>query len=60
MTTGAFANRGDTAVTLLGGAGFLINCRGTVLLIDPVLSMSPDKDGYSEAGLKLKIWPCRF
>lgn len=55
MDAAAFLNRGDTAVTWLGGAGFLVNCRGTVILIDPVLSLSPDKEGCSEAGLKLKI-----
>ena len=54
MDATAFSNRGDTAVTWLGGAGFLVNSRGTVILIDPVLSLSPDKEGCSEAGLKLK------
>ncbi len=53
--TAAFARRSDTAVTWLGGAGFLINCRGTIILIDPVLSLSPDQEGCSEVGLKLKI-----
>lgn len=51
----AFVRRGDTAVTWLGGAGFLVNCRGTIILIDPVLSLSPDQTGCSEVGLKLKI-----
>lgn len=55
MDAKAFANRGDTAVTWLGGAGFLVNCRGTIILIDPVLSLSPDQEGCSEVGLKLKI-----
>lgn len=51
----AFTRRGDTTVTWLGGAGFLINCRGTIILIDPVLSLSPNQAGCSEVGLKLKI-----
>lgn len=33
----AFQKQSDTIVRWLGGAGALINCRGTVLLIDPVL-----------------------
>ncbi len=51
----AFADRGDTSVTWLGGAGFLINCRGTIILIDPVLSLAPDHADCSEVGLRLKI-----
>ena len=37
ITADAFAPRDDTAVTWLGGAGLLINARGTRLMIDPVL-----------------------
>lgn len=51
----AFAPREDTLVIWLGGAGFLINCRGKIIFIDPVLSYHPEKEGFSEAGLKLKI-----
>jgi L-ascorbate metabolism protein UlaG (beta-lactamase superfamily) len=44
-----------TAVYWLGGAGFLINCRGKIFLLDPVLLTQPDAPGVSEFGLKLKI-----
>ena len=33
----AFQDQPGTTVRWLGGAGALVNCRGTVLLIDPVL-----------------------
>ena len=33
----AFAARGGTTVTWLGGAGFLLNARGTCIMVDPVL-----------------------
>ena len=33
----AFTPRADTAVTWLGGAGILLNARGTCVMIDPVL-----------------------
>ena len=33
----AFAPRADTAVTWLGGAGILLNARGTRVMVDPVL-----------------------
>lgn len=51
----AFSKREDTVVTWLGGSGFLINCAGIIILIDPVLSLSPDNPEFSECGLKLKI-----
>jgi len=51
----AFSAREDTIVTWLGGAGFLINCAGTIILIDPVLSVNSDDPELSECGLKLKI-----
>jgi L-ascorbate metabolism protein UlaG (beta-lactamase superfamily) len=44
-----------TAVYWLGGAGFLINCRGKILLLDPVLLTQPGSPDVSEFGLKLKI-----
>lgn len=50
-----FEEREDTTVTWLGGAGFLINCRGTIIFIDPLLSVDPDEPDKSECGLKLKI-----
>ena len=51
----AFAPREDTTVTWLGGSGFLINCAGTIILIDPVISVMPENPKISECGLKLKI-----
>jgi L-ascorbate metabolism protein UlaG (beta-lactamase superfamily) len=42
-----------TRITWLGGAGFLINTRGTIILIDPVLMVQPEHDLISETGLKL-------
>ena len=37
MGSGAFAVTDETAVYWLGGAGFLINARGTTVMVDPVL-----------------------
>jgi len=39
-----FGTRPDTLVTWLGMAGVLINCRGTILLIDPLITLV-DSDG---------------
>lgn len=51
----AFEQRADTTVTWLGGSGFLINCAGTIILIDPVISVFPEDPLLSECNLKLKI-----
>lgn len=51
----AFGQRVDTTVTWLGGSGFLINCAGTIILIDPVISVLPEAPSLSECNLKLKI-----
>lgn len=51
----AFDRRNDTAIYWLGSAGFLLNCRGTVILIDPVLTTQPGRDDISETGLKMSI-----
>lgn len=60
ITDEAFAAIDHTAVYWLGGAGFLLNVRGTILLIDPVLLTLEDDDTVSEFGLKLKIsYPIR-
>ncbi len=37
MEADALAPRTDTAVWWLGGAGFLVNARGTTVMVDPVL-----------------------
>ena len=44
-----------TSITWLAGAGFLINCRGTVIFIDPVLMTEQGNPGVSEIGMKLKV-----
>jgi L-ascorbate metabolism protein UlaG (beta-lactamase superfamily) len=57
-----FDARADTLVTWLGMAGVLINARGTILLIDPLLSAVRRLPGVelAETGHRLKIhWPIR-
>ncbi len=49
----AFEERDNTAVIWLGGGGFLLGARGTVLLIDPVLMMKSAR--VCETGLELLI-----
>lgn len=51
-----FDRRDDTVVTWLGSAGALINARGTILFIDPLITLV-DRDGeqVSETGHRLKI-----
>jgi L-ascorbate metabolism protein UlaG (beta-lactamase superfamily) len=44
-----------TEVAWLAGAGFAVNCRGTVIFIDPLMMTKPEDPSVSEAGLKLKI-----
>lgn len=41
LSPSAFEDNGNTAVYWLGEAGVLINSRGTILMIDPVLSVIP-------------------
>ncbi len=57
LTADAFADHGATEVTWLGAAGVLINCRGTVLMIDPVLSILSDDPAVSEIGEPLLAEP---
>lgn len=60
ITDKAFDALDHTAVYWLGGAGFLLNVRGKILLIDPVLLTREDDETVSEFGLKLKIpYPIR-
>lgn len=44
----AFENQEGTNVYWLGSAGVLINCRGTTIMIDPVLSSLPGEPDMSE------------
>ncbi|MZQ99056.1 MAG: hypothetical protein GT601_15425 [Acidaminobacter sp.] len=55
IRTEAFDKIENTQITWLAGAGFFVNCRGTILFIDPLLSTKPGEPWVSEAGLKLKI-----
>lgn len=51
-----FNPRADTACAWLGMAGLLVNARGTILFIDPLITVT-ELDGVacSETGLKLKV-----
>ncbi len=51
-----FEPRADTVVTWLGMAGLLVNARGTILMVDPLI-MVVERDGrtYSESDLPLKL-----
>jgi L-ascorbate metabolism protein UlaG (beta-lactamase superfamily) len=51
----AFGSIGHTEITWLAGTGFLLNSRGTIFIIDPVLRTKKDDPGFSEAGIKMKI-----
>jgi len=51
----AFRRSRETALWWLTNAGFLINARGTLLMIDPVISLDPDAAGRSETGLRLLV-----
>ncbi|HZJ58058.1 MAG TPA: MBL fold metallo-hydrolase [Clostridia bacterium] len=42
ITLDAFDARSDTAIYWLGGGGFLLNSRGTILMVDPVLEMDKE------------------
>jgi L-ascorbate metabolism protein UlaG (beta-lactamase superfamily) len=54
-----FDPREDTLVTWLGMAGALLNARGAVLLIDPLISLvesgEPGAGAQSEAGYRLRV-----
>ena len=51
-----FHKREDTLVTWLGMAGVLINARGTILLIDPLITVvESDSHQICESGHRLKI-----
>lgn len=51
-----FARQNNTTLTWLGMAGALINARGAIILIDPlIVSMEKDGKPISETGYKLRI-----
>lgn len=51
----AFGPQEGSTLYWLGGAGFLLNCRGTIILIDPLLCTAADDAGISEFGLPLRL-----
>ena len=56
IDTSFFDKREDTVVTWLGMAGVLINTRGTILFIDPLLTvLTEDGEEVSETGHRFKI-----
>jgi len=55
ITKDDFGKCDVTRIYWLGGAGFLINARGTIVLIDPVLKTMPGHPEQCETGPVLKI-----
>lgn len=55
LTPEAFATRPDTAVYWLGSAGILINSRGTLVMIDPVIAHSQNVPELSETERALLV-----
>ena len=55
LETEAFNRTSDTFVCWLSGAGFLINSRGTTVMIDPVISMETEKTDTVEIGFRMRV-----
>ncbi|MBY9078173.1 MBL fold metallo-hydrolase [Paenibacillus sp. HN-1] len=55
LTSEAFGPSEKTTIYWLAGAAFLINSRGTLIMIDPVLKTKPNDSQISEIDLKLKV-----
>jgi len=55
IESGAFGKTENTSVRWLTAAGFLINARGTVIMIDPLLSLKPGTSDVSECGFRLRV-----
>jgi L-ascorbate metabolism protein UlaG (beta-lactamase superfamily) len=51
----AFQESAETALWWLTNAGFLVNARGTLLMVDPAISMSKESPGLHETGHTLLI-----
>lgn len=51
----AFDSREDTALYWLTGGGFLLNSRGTILMVDPVMEHAPGEPRICETGQKLIV-----
>jgi L-ascorbate metabolism protein UlaG (beta-lactamase superfamily) len=50
-----FAASRETALWWLTNAGFLINSRGSLVMIDPAIMLSPDAEGEHETGHTLLV-----
>ena len=55
MDKSAFAAKDFTEVRWLAGAGLMINARGTLLMIDPLLATIKDKPRICEDGLEMVV-----
>jgi len=55
LTEEAFAVSSDTALWWLTNAGFLINSRGSLLMIDPAIMLAPGSTETSETGHRLLV-----
>lgn len=51
----AFNHLFGTSIYWLSSAGFLINSRGTLIMIDPVISLDKENGNISEIGLPLHV-----
>ena len=51
----AFGPSDTTSLWWLGGAGFLVNSHGTLLAIDPAISLEPGTSDRSEVGFRLLV-----
>lgn len=55
MTEKAFGESDHTTLYWLGGGGFMVNSRGTVLLVDPILETKADDPTISATGDKMLV-----
>ncbi len=55
LTLEAFDDISETSIWWLSGGGFLINSHGTLIMIDPVISMKPGSDKIHETGLRMLV-----
>jgi L-ascorbate metabolism protein UlaG (beta-lactamase superfamily) len=55
MGPDAFAQSDETALWWLTNAGFLINAHGTLVMVDPAISLAADGSGLSETGHRLLL-----
>jgi L-ascorbate metabolism protein UlaG (beta-lactamase superfamily) len=53
--TSAFGRSAKTRLWWLTNAGFLINARGTLIMIDPAISYAPGSTDVSETGHRLLV-----